>query len=219
MTSATVGYGDIVPVTTAGRVVSVLTIVLGFFVFANSVALIAQSVHNFLERRSLGTVQVKVRDHIVICEYTAVADELIQSLPGCSNLAGTQVAIVTSLVSRNPYPQHCFVFGVPINPAALRLANIQEARYVFVFANLRFADPDVKTMHIAARVMKLNPHAKVFVELVNPKSGLLEDTPSAVVVLDSRELIRCILAGRPLDPTAWLPEELQDDGAAGSART
>lgn len=206
VTSATVGYGDIVPITRAGRIVGIAAIISGFLAFANLLALMAESAHNHLERRSRGNVKVKCRNHIVLCEYTAVTDELIQSLPACKKMAGLEVVIVSDLVSQNPYPQHHFVNGVPINPAMLQRANVAAAKYVFIFANLRFADPDVKTLHVASRVLKLNPSATVFVEWVNPGSDLLAYAPPGLLFMDSRELVKRILSNRTIDPMEWLPK-------------
>ena len=72
-------------------------------------------------------------------------------------------------------------FEIPM--VALRMANIEHAKYVFIFANLRFADPDVKTMHIASRVVTLNPTAMVFVPTTpNPTTGFLQIVPASHVV-------------------------------------
>ena len=204
VTSATVGYGDIVPMTIAGRLVGMGTIVTGFLIFTGFVALIMESVHSYLERRERGMAQVACRHHIVLCEYTAVADELIQNLPACKGFAGKEVVIVSDLVTRNPYPQHHFVCGVPINPACLRRANVEHADHVFVFANLRFGDPDIKTVHTASRVRKLNPSATIFVEMVSPASDLLRYGSGSFVPLDSRKLMEAVLAGKPLDPNEWV---------------
>lgn len=204
VTSATVGYGDVAPVTWPGKLVGIFTILTGFFIYANFVAIIAESVHGFMERRERGKAQINVRNHIVLCEYTAIADELIQSIPDCPELAERDVVIVSDLVSMNPYHQHYFVCGVPINPAVLNLANTAYADYVFIFANFRFADPDVKTMHIASRVVALAPNAKVFVEMVDMKSDLLKYAPEGVVALDSRELIVSVLRDKKVDPSGWL---------------
>jgi len=204
VTSGTVGYGDIAPVTNHGRAVAVFAILTGFFVFANVVALTAESLHAYLDRRVRGKARVTVRDHIVICEYTSVADEFIQAIPRCPELAGRAVVIVSDLVDRSPYPQHHFVANVPVSPVALRYANIAHAAYVFVFANLRFADPDVKALHIASRVLRLNPRATVFVELVDPETDLLHDAPHELVPMNSRELLRLILSGKRLDVGEWL---------------
>ena len=206
VTSATVGYGDIAPITWQGRVVAMETIVIGFFIFASFVAIIAEAVHEYLERRINGTAQINIRNHIVICEYTAIADELIQSLPQSSELANHEVVIVSDLVSRNPYPKHHFVCGVPISPSALKKANIGYADYVFIFANLRFADPDVKTMHTASRVLELNSTAKVFVELVNPGNDLLKYASRPLVAMDSRKLIEYVLQRKMIDPHELMKE-------------
>lgn len=199
VTSATVGYGDVVPVTWQGRVVAIFTIFAGFFIYTNAVALIAESVHGLLERKSRGKAQVKSVNHIVLCEYTAVADEFIQSLPECPELAKRDVVIISDLVTRNPYAQHYFVSGVPINPAALRQANIKHADYVFIFANLRFADPDVKTLHIASRVLEMNDRATIFVEMINPRNELLQYASDKLIPLDSRDLIKSVLRNKKLD--------------------
>lgn len=204
ITSTTVGYGDIVPISYGGRLVGVITVVAGFLICTSFVAVIMESVHAYLERRERGTAQVKINHHVVLCEYTAVADELIKYLPSCNGFANRPVVIVSDLVSRNPYPQHYFVCGVPINPASLRLANVPHADYVFVFANLRFADPDVKTLHTASRVRDLNPHSTIFVEMVNPNNELLRAVSESFIPLDSKKLMEAVLTRKHLDPNDWL---------------
>jgi len=206
VTSATVGYGDIVPLTWQGRAAGIMVILAGVFIYASFVAVIVETAHTFIERHQRGMAQVKASHHIVICEYTAIADELIQALPQCPALANRPVAIVTELVAGNPYPQHDFVCGVPINPTVLRRANVAQADYVFIFANMRFTTPDVKTLHIAARIMELNPTARILVELVDPGSDLLQYMPRKPVVMDSRRILETVFRKGFLDPSEWLAE-------------
>ncbi len=204
VTSGTVGYGDVVPITWQGRSVAIFTIIIGLYIYTNMVAIIAQSVHALLERRKRGMMPVRVSGHIVLCEYTAVTDELIQWLPRSKGFCDLPVVIVSDLVNANPYAQHLFVYGVPISPAVLSRAGIQRARYVFVFANMRFNDPDVKTLHVAARVLRLNPGATVFVELFQMDHELLKDVPAGIIPVSSLELIRCALRHGRMDPNDWL---------------
>lgn len=211
VTSTTVGYGDIVPITVAGRVFAILTIVSGFFVFTNMIAIVVESTHRFIDRHRAGTAQIQFGGHLIICEYTAIADELIQSLPRVPELAGYPVVIASDLVDRNPYPQHWFVRGVPINPAVLKQANCAEAVMVFVFANLRFADPDTKTLHIASRVRGLNPEALIVVEIVDPGSELMRHAPADLVIISSREAMRNVLDPAPFNPLDLLDEERRAD--------
>jgi len=211
VTSTTVGYGDVVPVTKTGKLVAIFSIIIGFYLYTNVVAIVAESVHNYFERHNKGTAQIRETDHILICEYTSMADELIQSLPRIPELAGLPVVIATDLVQQNPYPQHYFVSGVPINPATLRLANCAQAALVFIFANFRFADPDVKTLHIASRVKDINPEVPVFVEMVDENSDLLGHAPSDLIVIPSRKVMEHVLDHVPFNPLDWLDEERKQE--------
>jgi len=77
---------------------------------------------------------------------------------------------------------------------------------VFIFANLRFADPDVKTMHTASRVLEMNSKAKVFVEMVDPRNDLLKYASRPLVAMDSRKLIEYVLKRKMIDPQEFVKE-------------
>ena len=206
VTTSTVGYGDIVPATSGGRAVAIFSILIGFYLFTNLVAIITDSVQQFVERRRLGLVGVSCKDHIVVCDYTAVADEMLQSMRTIEGLKDREVVIVTDLVQQQPYPDYHFVRGVPFSPEALSRANTKYAAYVLIFANFRFADPDLKTLHIASRILDINPTATILVEMIDPKSELLSLAKGHIVPMDSRQLIEQVLKREPLDPRQWLEQ-------------
>ncbi|MBI5766422.1 MAG: ion transporter [Verrucomicrobia bacterium] len=204
VSSTTVGYGDIAPVTVYGRLAGVVTIVIGVYCYTNFITITADSLHGLTNQHRLGTAQVTARDHVIICEYTAFADELIQALPHYPELARREVVIVTDLVQVQPYPQHHFVRGVPISPAAQRQAAIEFAAFIFVFANIRFVDPDLKTLHTAARVRQLAPKAKIFVELNDPAHELARHLGDNVAILSSREMLGSVMRDRTIDLSAHI---------------
>lgn len=199
VTSATVGYGDVFPSTTGGRIVGTCTILIGIYCYTNFVTLTAESLNGFANRERFGNTSFKGNDHIIICEYTAFADEMIQVIAHYPELAKRPAVMVTDLVSVQPYPNIHFVRGVPISPTALKQAGIEKAAYIFVFANIRFVDPDLKTLHCVHRIRKLAPQAKIFVELNEPKHELAWHLGNNVVVLKSRDMLKSILAGDGLD--------------------
>jgi voltage-gated potassium channel len=202
VTSTTVGYGDIAPITLAGRIAGVVSILTGIYCYTVFISLTHDKVHEYVNRARLGTAQINFKDHIVICEYTAFADELLQVLPYYLELVNRNVVVVSDLVGVNPYPHYHFVRGVPISPAALQQANISEAAYIFVFSNVRFQEPDLKTLHTVSRVQKLNNRAKIFVEMHNPQSPFTRHLNRAITVLNSRHLLESILQNATLDLSA-----------------
>ncbi|MSU50278.1 MAG: two pore domain potassium channel family protein [Opitutus sp.] len=116
VSSTTVGYGDVAPVTGMGRAAGIVTILVGIYCYTNFIALTADSLHGLTNRHRLGTAQVEATGHILICEYTAFADELLQVLDRHPALAGREVVLLTDLVQVQPYPQYHFVRGGPSAP-------------------------------------------------------------------------------------------------------
>jgi voltage-gated potassium channel len=199
VSSTTVGYGDIAPISTMGRLAGVVTIVVGIYCYTNFIALTADKLHGVTNQTRLGTAQVKAKDHIVICEYTAFADELIRVLPHYPELARRKCVIVTDLVQVQPYPQHFFVRGVPLSPASLALAGVGDAAIIFVFSNVRFVDPDFKTLHTVSRLRQLNPTARIYVELADPNLDLARHLGADITILPSRELLESVLKDKRID--------------------
>ena len=193
------GYGDVAPATGMGRLIGVVTIIIGIYGYTNFIAITADSLHGMTNQRRLGTAQIKARGHVVICEYTAFADELIQALPGYPELAQREVVIVSDLVKIQPYPRHHFVRGVPISPSALKQAAVNQADIVFVFANARFAEPDLKTLHTVSRIRKLAPQARIFVELNNPEHELVSHLGAKTTILSSKEMLASVLRDGSID--------------------
>lgn len=74
VSSTTVGYGDIFPATTQGRIAGAFAIIIGVYFYTNFITITADSIHGMTNQKRLGTAAVKARNHVVICEYTAFAD-------------------------------------------------------------------------------------------------------------------------------------------------
>lgn len=207
ITSSTVGYGDISPVTSQGRIASVITVLLGMYVYTNFVTTTADIVREKLDKNKKGKVQLDCKNHIVICEYTAFADELIQEINNYPYLKNKEIVNVTSLVENNPYPKYKFVFGVPISPDSLKKANIELADYIFVFSNIRFGNPDLKTLHIVQRLQKLNNKATIFVELVNKDSYYLQyikKHENKIVIIETDKMLENLISKNTLDLDSFI---------------
>lgn len=199
VTSSTVGYGDLVPVTTPGRIAGVIAIVIGIFGYTHVISLILKYVQRKFEKEERGLGKVNYSGHIVICEYTAFADELIQEFKQRPDFSDKKLVIVGALVERTPYPEYDFIYGVPISPQVQARANVSEAGAIFVFSNIRFTDPDTKTLHVVSRIMQYNKHAPIYVELNDENHPLKETLPREIHEMNSEELLSTALRHHNFD--------------------
>jgi len=208
VTSSTVGYGDLVPYSTAGRVAGMIAIAIGLFGYTHIIAIILQVIQHKFEEEERGRGSVDFEDHVVICEYTAFADELIQEIKERQLYENRNVVIVGSLVNRTPYREHSFIYGEPISPDVLERANISKAGTIFVFSNNRFSDPDTKTLHVVSRIKKLNPDAELYVELHNTNHPILKELPGRITIMDSSDMLHKAIQHKFIDVQQYLDDEV-----------
>lgn len=83
VTISTVGYGDVTPVTTEGRLVAMMVITSGIGVLAFTTSLVVSAFSERLdeikERKSIDDI-MKLESYYLICGYQSIAKELVQKL-------------------------------------------------------------------------------------------------------------------------------------------
>ncbi|MDF1884252.1 ion transporter [Sulfurimonas sp. SAG-AH-194-C21] len=88
VTISTVGYGDVTPVTDAGRFVAMLVITAGIAVLAFTTSLVVSALTDKLEEiREVKTIEnlSKMQEFYLICGYESVAKELCKKLASSSH--------------------------------------------------------------------------------------------------------------------------------------
>jgi voltage-gated potassium channel len=168
-TATTVGYGDVVPKNTAGRVVAVLVMLTTIPLFASAFALFAGSIVTTNLRRLLGAVHPEPTErHVVIFGY-APAVPLV-----CGKLIaqGREVVVVTQS-DRSAFPEKVEVIAAdPTSEEAVRRAHPERAGQVLVTGK-----DDAQVLVTA-----------VFVRRVAPKTPILAVASSPSVERALREL-------------------------------
>ena len=107
--------------------------------------------------------------------------------------------IIGSLVETRPYPDCHFIHGVSVSPVIQEKACIDTADAIFVFENIRYTDPDIKTLHVVSRIMRKNKHAPIYVELDNTEHPLLNTLPRSIIPMKNHDIIHAILAKEGFD--------------------
>jgi voltage-gated potassium channel len=200
VTSATVGYGDVFPTSTPGRLVGVYVIVGGIVTLTLLFTRLAEALQTVRGKRSRGVVTLDLRDHVVLLGYLPGRTERI--LAELTAEGRQQVALCAwDDVAENPVPDlpavH-FVRGDLTRDEVMTRAGVANARTVVVDGR-----DDNETLAIAVAVDHANPS----VHLV-----------AAVRDLTRRESLRYVNPGAQVvqwHMPALLTEEANDPGITG----
>ncbi|WP_223701537.1 potassium channel family protein [Sutcliffiella deserti] len=169
VTTATLGYGDYVPVTVTGRSLGILLIFFGTgFVTTYFVALAATAISTqnaYLE----GKVDYKGEGHIIIVGWN---ERVRESLMHIKALISKPISIVLIDQSLEHNPLHDqnvhFIKGNPIYDQILQKANIRDAALVVVTSDQSKDEvqADMNTILTLLAVKGLNPDVYTLVEIL-----------------------------------------------------
>jgi voltage-gated potassium channel len=135
ITTSTVGYGDYVPLTTLGRIVAMLLILLGAgFLTTYFVTLATSTVTNqnaYLE----GKATYSGKDHTIIVGWNERSREIIDQLLAFDR--HHDITLIDNTLKENPYRNHIihFIKGEAFRDDILMKAGIQKATIAVITAD------------------------------------------------------------------------------------
>ena len=165
ITVTTVGFGDVVPVSTAGRLTAGLIAIGGIGAAAVALGSVFTSVGNFIKRREKGFLEFDMKGHIVIFgNRGGETTSLIQRLVADQQSRGTQIVLCSQGTERNPFPDLIeFVRGEPTSGDVMVRACVKDAGKVIIHAST-----DYESISIALAVKEINPVAPIVVKANDP---------------------------------------------------
>jgi voltage-gated potassium channel len=162
VTAATVGYGDLFPVSTAGHVVGSYVIVGGIVTLTLLFSRLADYLQSVRGRRRRGVGAVELADHVVVLGYVPGRTERI--LAELSVEGSTRIVLCTwEDVPEHPVPEDPAVFfvrGDLTHADVMRRACVPRARTVIVDGR-----DDNETLAIAVAVDHANPATHIVAAL------------------------------------------------------
>ncbi|MFY4775436.1 potassium channel family protein [Metabacillus sp. RGM 3146] len=168
VTISTVGFGDLVPVTVAGRIVGIILILLGagFLTayFANLSAAAIQRQHLYTR----GQLSCKSEGHLIVIGWNAKAREMINTMKKMK--PDKKVVLIDQSLFEAPLQENIhFIKGNPAEDAVLIKANIDRAEGVIITADQHKTetDSDMQSVLILLAVKGLNPDLYTIVEILN----------------------------------------------------
>lgn len=182
VTIASVGYGDIVPLSPMAKVFAMILILTGMGVLSLVTATIASI---FVERRireGEGLEKIKDKDHVVICGWNENADKVIDSL--LTQMSGTPPKIVLvneldreevqSIQYRYKDHEIGFVRGNFVKEDVLARANLVHARAAIVLADFSGAQSaekaDERTIFGTMAIKSVAAKVRTCAELIHPEN-------------------------------------------------
>jgi voltage-gated potassium channel len=178
----TAGYGDIVPTTSAGRLVAMILVLSGLLLFSMVTATVASVFVEKKIREGKGLETVKSKDHIVLCGWNTHAEEVIEGL--LRSMAVTKIPLVLvnelsedeveSLKYKYRDQDFRFLRGDFTREDVLARANILQARSAILLADTSgqrsLEKADERTILATLAIKSMAPEVKTCAELLNPEN-------------------------------------------------
>lgn len=168
VTGATVGYGDFVPLTIAGRIIGVLLILTGggflaFYITSLSVATMKHE--RDLEH---GKLAFKRTRHLIIVGWNERSRQLVKTISDIDpNVTIVLIDHTLKHITFQQYPLH-FIHGDATEDAVLKRANIAQAERVLITANISKNErqADINTILTTVAIRGNNKDIQIVAEIL-----------------------------------------------------
>jgi voltage-gated potassium channel len=168
VTTATIGYGDIVPKTFAGKIVAIFLILLGTGVITTYFASLSAAAVAKESELSNGQMRYMQKGHIIIVGWNERAREVITKLTKYHS--SFRCVIIDATLNKLPisYKNVHFIKGNPGYDDVLHKANITEAQMILITADQHKneTDADKDSILTLLAVKGLNPYIYAIVEIL-----------------------------------------------------
>ncbi|HYA58204.1 MAG TPA: NAD-binding protein [Thermoplasmata archaeon] len=170
-TLSTVGYGDVIPGNTNGRLVAMAAMFIQIFLLGYLISVITSAVTSEQQKRSLGLLGTEMKGHVVVLGYSAVGRAAVRELLSQEQTVAVvcetpdEVANVRAL---GPESTLYVTYGPPAERDILLRANVPTAHSVIACTS-----DDSTNMIACLNVRALAPHVRVVASMTRPE---LRDT-------------------------------------------
>jgi voltage-gated potassium channel len=168
ITTATVGYGDVYPVTVKGRILGILLVLIGAGVVSAYFASIAASTIRLQNSSVKGIKMFTGKNHIIIIGWNNRSKNVIDQLLHLNK--HQSIVLIDETLDQNPYPIHHvhFIKGKAYADETLKMAHLSHSKYILITAdqNKNESHADMGSILILLAVKGLHPAVYCIVEIL-----------------------------------------------------
>ena len=176
VTMTTVGYGDYFPETFYGRLfVGLPAMLVGVATLGYILSALAAILMENKLKELKGMSIVESENHIVICRFIGITStmQLVQELRQDATTTNTPVVVIDEYLDELPKElaelNVTFIKGDPASDSVMTRANIAEAKFVILQAELTDSEnSDLKNLAIALNIEKTHPDIHTVVHCLKP---------------------------------------------------
>jgi voltage-gated potassium channel len=210
VTITTVGYGDMVPVTTVGKVIGGFIIFIGVALLSTFTATVSTIFITRQLKEGRGLEQVKLKNHLIICGWNYNAEQILTGLKKQHHRAGSLVLInqlteeaVAEIINHFASLKIKFVHGDFSKESTLNRANLKSAQAVIIVPDTSAglgSKSDEKTVLATLSIKAINPKIKVYAHILDRENLSHIRKAKADDVLISDSYSGYLLAAHILSP-------------------
>jgi voltage-gated potassium channel len=133
-TVTTVGYGDFYPHSTIGKCLGMLLFIVGISLISIVISKAADTIFSYNRKKEEGKLRYKGQNHFVMIDWSKQANLAIQEI--LKSDAHIEVVLIDNM-EKTPivHDRVHYIQGNPVHAGTLELANLSEAKAVFIFGN------------------------------------------------------------------------------------
>ncbi|MEN8189035.1 MAG: ion channel [Thermodesulfobacteriota bacterium] len=201
VTLTTVGYGDISPATTGGRVIAVVIMFFGIGVLGMLSASLAAMLISKRMRENRGMCKMELSDHIILCEWNYRTKAVLHELRADAKTSDMPIVLIADIEEKPLSDDNLFFVRGQVNEETLEKANLDKARTVVVLGddNLEATSRDAKVVLTTLTIESMTENVYTVVELVDKANELHCRRAHADEIIVGSELSSHLMASATLD--------------------